>query len=119
MSQCGAGQLSPTPARCGGSARRGRDRRRPRWWQDQCRRRRVLVRLVLLRGSRRYGTHVATIDLRQDIATLAAALVDVYSESGHETELADAVEVALRALGHLQVDRDGDAVVARTTGGHP
>jgi succinyl-diaminopimelate desuccinylase len=61
---------------------------------------------------------VATIDLNQDIATLTAALVDVYSESGHETELADAVEVALRGLEHLQVDRDGDAVVARTMRGH-
>ncbi len=61
---------------------------------------------------------MATIDLNQDIATLTAALVDVYSESGHETELADAVEVALRGLEHLQVDRDGDAVVARTMQGH-
>ena len=43
--------------------------------------------------------------------------MDVYSESGHETELTDAVEAALRALGHLRVDRDGDAVVARTSWG--
>ena len=61
---------------------------------------------------------MAIIDLNQDIATLTAALVDVYSESGHETELADAVEVALRGVEHLQVDRDGDAVVARTMWGH-
>ncbi len=36
------------------------------------------------------------------------------SVSGDERELADAVEEALRALGHLEVLRDGDAVVART-----
>jgi len=41
-------------------------------------------------------------------------MVDVYSESGHETGLTDAVESALRELTHLTVTRDGDAVVART-----
>ena len=60
---------------------------------------------------------MTTLDVGQDIATLTAALVDVYSESGHETELADAVEQALRPVGHLKVDRDGDAVVARTSWG--
>jgi succinyl-diaminopimelate desuccinylase len=57
---------------------------------------------------------VATLDIAQDIATLTAALVDVYSESGHETQLTDAVEEALRSVPHLTVRRDGDAVVART-----
>ena len=51
------------------------------------------------------------------MATLTAALVDVYSESGHEGELADGVETALSRLDHLQVDRNGDAVVARTSWG--
>ncbi|MCZ3385513.1 MAG: succinyl-diaminopimelate desuccinylase [Actinomycetia bacterium] len=60
---------------------------------------------------------MATIDIDQDIASLTAALVDVYSESGHETELTDAVEGALRGIEHLSVDRDGDAVVARTSWG--
>lgn len=60
---------------------------------------------------------MAIIDIGQDAAALTAALVDVYSESGHETELADAVEVALRTISHLSVDRDGDAVVARTSWG--
>ena len=55
------------------------------------------------------------LDLAQDVGSLTAALVDVYSESGHETVLADLVEASLRAVGHLQVDRDGDAVVARTS----
>jgi len=41
-------------------------------------------------------------------------MVDVYSESGHETVLADLVEQALLDLPHLQVTRDGDAVVGRT-----
>ncbi len=56
-----------------------------------------------------------TLDLGQDGPTLAAALVDVYSVSGSEGELADAVQTALTGLEHLQVHRDGDAVVARTS----
>ncbi len=55
-----------------------------------------------------------TLDLAQDPVALTAALVDVESVSGAEGHLADLVEAALRALPHLQVDRDGDAVVART-----
>src|SRR5665811_1461213 len=42
------------------------------------------------------------------------ALCDVPSVSGDERALADAVESALRLLPHLEVLRDGDAVVART-----
>ena len=55
-----------------------------------------------------------TLDLAQDPVSLTAALVDVASVSGTETHLADLVEDALRALPHLAVERDGDAVVART-----
>ena len=58
---------------------------------------------------------MAILDLSQDAVSLTAALVDVYSGSGHETELADLVEKALRAHTALTIDRDGDAVVARTT----
>lgn len=54
------------------------------------------------------------LDLGTDVVALAAALCDIPSESGREAELADAIESALRALPHLSVDRDGDAVVART-----
>jgi succinyl-diaminopimelate desuccinylase len=54
------------------------------------------------------------LDLAGDPVDLTAALVDVESVSGNEAALADQVEHALRALPHLTVERDGDAVVART-----
>ncbi len=54
------------------------------------------------------------LNVHDDVASLAAALMDINSVSGQEKELADAVEVALRALPHLQVTRNGDAIVART-----
>ena len=57
---------------------------------------------------------VPPLDLAVDGVTLTAALCDVPSVSGAEGPLADAVEAALRGLGHLEVLRDGDAVVART-----
>jgi succinyl-diaminopimelate desuccinylase len=62
---------------------------------------------------------VTTLDLEADAPTLAATLVDVYSVSGSESVLADAVEEALRVFAHLRVDRDGDAVIARTELGRP
>jgi succinyl-diaminopimelate desuccinylase len=52
-------------------------------------------------------------------AALAAELVNIPSVSGSEQALADLVEARLRAAAHLTVDRDGDAVVARTTLGRP
>jgi len=57
---------------------------------------------------------VPPLDLQQDAADLTAALVDVYSESGHETELADLIAQALANIPHLDVQRFGDALVART-----
>lgn len=57
---------------------------------------------------------VPELDLGQDPAELTAALCDIRSVSGEERQLADAIEHALRALGYLEVLRDGDAVVART-----
>ncbi|SDQ71244.1 succinyl-diaminopimelate desuccinylase [Quadrisphaera sp. DSM 44207] len=55
------------------------------------------------------------LDLRGDVVDLARALCDVPSVSGEEAALADLVEAALRDLGHLEVLRDGDAVLARTS----
>ena len=54
------------------------------------------------------------LDLDTDVVTLTAALCDIESVSGDEEGLADAIEAALRGLGHLEVIRDGDTVVART-----
>jgi succinyl-diaminopimelate desuccinylase len=54
------------------------------------------------------------LDLAADVVELTRALCDVESVSGDEGPLADAVEAALRRLPHLEVLRDGDAVVART-----
>src|SRR4051794_11086840 len=56
----------------------------------------------------------ASLDLTRDPVDLTAALVDVPSVSGDERALADLVELALRSLPDLQIERDGDALVART-----
>lgn len=55
------------------------------------------------------------LDLRQDVALLTAALIDFNSVSGNEKELADAVELALRKIPQLDVVRDGDSLIARTS----
>jgi succinyl-diaminopimelate desuccinylase len=52
-----------------------------------------------------------------DLLARTADLVAIPSESHHEAALADHVEARLRALAHVQVDRLGDNVVARTTAG--
>ena len=54
------------------------------------------------------------LDPAASVAELTRALVDIPSESGDEAAIADAVEAALRSCAHLEVIRDGDAVVART-----
>jgi succinyl-diaminopimelate desuccinylase len=59
-------------------------------------------------------TAPAPLDLSADVLALTRALVDVPSVSGTEAQLADLVEAALRALGGLEVERLGDAVLART-----
>jgi succinyl-diaminopimelate desuccinylase len=56
----------------------------------------------------------ARLELRQDVALLTAALIDINSVSGNERELADAVEAALSGVPHLRVTRDGDSLIART-----
>lgn len=55
------------------------------------------------------------LDLLSDVPSLTAALVDIESVSGGEKPLADAIAAALGALPHLTVERDGDAVIARTS----
>ncbi len=54
-----------------------------------------------------------------DLLARTAELVDVASVSYHEAELAGRVERELRALGHLEVVRIGDNVVARSALGRP
>jgi succinyl-diaminopimelate desuccinylase len=54
------------------------------------------------------------LDLSVDAGAVTAQLVDIPSVSGGETSLAAAVADALGGYGHLTVERDGNAVVART-----
>ena len=54
------------------------------------------------------------MNLPEDVVALAVHLVDIPSVSGDERAIADVVEEALRSLPHLEVLRDGDAVLART-----
>jgi succinyl-diaminopimelate desuccinylase len=49
-----------------------------------------------------------------DLLARTAELVDMPSESHHEQVLADHLEAELRAVGHLDVERVGDNLVART-----
>ena len=57
----------------------------------------------------------ATLDTGLSVTDLTRALIDIPSESGSESALADAIESVLAKCAHLDVLRDGDAVVARTT----
>ncbi len=49
-----------------------------------------------------------------DLHRLFAEIVDIESVSRHEAELADEVEAALGACAHLDVQRMGNSIVART-----
>ncbi len=60
---------------------------------------------------------VPSLDLSQDVVALTAAVCDIASVSGAEAPLADAVEAALRGYPHLEVERHGNVVVARTHAG--
>src|SRR4051794_21661029 len=57
---------------------------------------------------------MTTLDLGADAVTLTEQLVNIESVSQDERAIADAVEQALRGLGHLEVVRRGHTVVART-----
>jgi succinyl-diaminopimelate desuccinylase len=54
------------------------------------------------------------LDLTTDVVTLTEQLVNIESVSRNELAIADAVECALTGLGHLDVTRRGNTVVART-----
>ncbi|MDV3221412.1 succinyl-diaminopimelate desuccinylase [Intrasporangium sp.] len=56
----------------------------------------------------------AALDLASDVTSLTAAVCDIQSVSREEAVLADAIEAALGGLAHLEVIRDGNAVIART-----
>ena len=58
-------------------------------------------------------THLRT----DDVVDLTCDLIDIPSVSGDEKAIADAIEEALRGASHLEVLRDGDAIVARTNWG--
>jgi len=58
---------------------------------------------------------VPALDLSADVVALTAALVDIPSPSHDEGHLADLVEQALVAVPHLQVERHGNTIVARTS----
>jgi succinyl-diaminopimelate desuccinylase len=76
-----------------------------------------------LRSRCRYRGATVTavdLDLTTDPVELTAALVDVPSVSENEATLADAVQAALATQApHLQVQRCGNTVLARTDLGHP
>ena len=57
---------------------------------------------------------MSALDLSGDIEQLTLDLVDVFSESGQEAELAGLIWAALKQVSHLELIRDGDSIVART-----
>ncbi|HEX4401254.1 MAG TPA: succinyl-diaminopimelate desuccinylase [Galbitalea sp.] len=59
-------------------------------------------------------TPATTLDLSASSIELTAALCDIESVSGNEKAIADAIEAALKGAAHLELFRDGDAIVART-----
>ncbi|MBD8024275.1 succinyl-diaminopimelate desuccinylase [Microbacterium gallinarum] len=57
------------------------------------------------------------LDLTATSADLTRTICDIPSVSGDETTLADLIFAEVSALPHLEVYRDGDTIVARTTQG--
>ncbi|MFT4282085.1 succinyl-diaminopimelate desuccinylase [Microbacterium sp.] len=56
-----------------------------------------------------------TLDLTASSVELTRALCDIPSVSDDETSLADAIYAAVSAYPHLDVERDGDTIIARTS----
>jgi len=61
----------------------------------------------------------ASLDPTIDVVELTRAICDIESVSGNERTLADEIERVLASCTHLDVIRDGDAVIARTMLGRP
>jgi succinyl-diaminopimelate desuccinylase len=57
---------------------------------------------------------IPVLDVRGSVVDLTRQLCDIPSVSGDEASIADAIHATLAAAGHLEVFRDGDAIVART-----
>jgi len=57
---------------------------------------------------------LVNLDLKSDVVELTRVLCDIESVSGNEKEIADSIESALMSYPHLEVIRDGDAIIART-----
>ena len=55
------------------------------------------------------------LDLAGSVVELTRQLCDIESVSGNERGIADAIEASLAGLAHVELIRDGDAVVARTS----
>ena len=74
------------------------------------------ARLLSLPGQQGVGDKMTdmSLDLTADVVDLTEAVVDIESVSRNEAALADAIEVALRAIPHLEVTRIGHSLVART-----
>jgi succinyl-diaminopimelate desuccinylase len=56
----------------------------------------------------------SALNLSASSIELTRQICDIESVSGNEAPLADAIEAALAASAHLELFRDGDAIVART-----
>lgn len=54
------------------------------------------------------------LEVNAPVAELTRALIDIESVSGNEAGIVDAIERVLRRSEHLEILRDGDAIVART-----
>lgn len=59
------------------------------------------------------------LDLSASSIDLTRQLCDIESVSGDEAAIADAIEASLAGFDHLELSRNGDAVVARTELGRP
>lgn len=57
---------------------------------------------------------VLPIDLKASSVQITRQLCDIESVSANEAAIADAIEAALTGFDHLEIIRDGDAIVART-----